>query len=72
MGRRFACGILRFSVGDLRNRSELNFAKGFIKGGLFGIESKLEFKVSRRFSAVMIREDVTELCGQEVCYSRRQ
>ena len=59
MGRRFACGILIFSVGDLRNKSERNFTKGFIKRGLFRIELKLEFKVFRRFSAVMIRGGVT-------------
>jgi len=70
MGRRFACGALKFSVGDLRNKSELNFAKGFIKRGLFRIESKLEFKVFRRFSAVMMGEGEghTDLCGQEVGY----
>jgi hypothetical protein len=37
-GRRFACGIYKFSVGDLRNKSELNSSKGFIKRGLLLIE----------------------------------
>ena len=55
MGRRFTCGKQKFSVGDLRNKSKFNFAKGLIERGILCVESKLEFRVFRRFSAVMIR-----------------
>jgi hypothetical protein len=54
-GRRFACGIYKFSVGDLRNKSGLSSAKGLIKRGIRRIESKLDFRVFRRFYAVMMR-----------------